>query len=180
MSDNGRNPISSNRDFLNEGKAQSDEHRQSATTASRTAPLLNGLQEFLPKICVVGVGGGGCNAINNMVSRGLVGVDFICTNTDSQHLSQTLTENRIQLGRTTTQGLGCGANPEVGRLAAMESKEEIAAMIGDAHMVCSRYPLSPYILSKMVADDNQLVMILLQGLVIASDTYLTSWLDMMP
>jgi cell division protein FtsZ len=93
------------------------------------------LQEFAPRICVVGVGGGGCNAINNMVARGLSGVDFICTNTDAQHLAATLTDKRIQIGRTTTQGLGCGANPDVGRAAAEESKAEIAEMIGDAHMV---------------------------------------------
>lgn len=93
------------------------------------------LQEFAPRICVVGVGGGGCNAINNMVARGLSGVDFICANTDAQHLAATLTEKRIQIGRTTTQGLGCGANPDVGRLSAEESRAEIAEMIGDAHMV---------------------------------------------
>ena len=66
------------------------------------------LQEFAPRICVVGVGGGGCNAINNMVARGLSGVEFICTNTDAQHLSTTLTDKRIQLGRTFTEELGCG------------------------------------------------------------------------
>jgi len=99
------------------------------------SPAATNLQEFLPRICVVGVGGGGCNAINNMVARGLSGVDFICTNTDAQHLATTLTDRRIQLGRSSTQGLGCGANPEVGRAAAEESKAEIAEMIGDAHMV---------------------------------------------
>jgi len=99
------------------------------------SPAATNLQEFLPRICVVGVGGGGCNAINNMVARGLSGVDFICTNTDAQHLATTLTDRRIQLGRSSTQGLGCGANPEVGRAAAEESRAEIAEMIGDAHMV---------------------------------------------
>jgi cell division protein FtsZ len=93
------------------------------------------LQEFAPRICVVGVGGGGCNAINNMVARGLGGVEFICTNTDAQHLSTTLTDKRVQLGRSMTEGLGCGANPDVGRMAAEESRAEIAEMIGDAHMV---------------------------------------------
>ena len=93
------------------------------------------LQEFAPRICVIGVGGGGCNAINNMVARGLSGVEFICTNTDAQHLSTTLTDKRIQLGREITSGLGCGANPDVGRAAAEESRAEIEEMIGDAHMV---------------------------------------------
>lgn len=93
------------------------------------------LQEFAPRISVIGVGGGGCNAVNNMIIRGLGGVDFICTNTDAQHLSTTLAEKKIQLGRRSTQGLGCGANPEVGRAAAQESRDEIAEMIGDAHMV---------------------------------------------
>jgi len=93
------------------------------------------IQEFAPRICVVGVGGGGCNAVNNMISRGLSGVEFICANTDAQHLSATLTEKRLQLGRDRTSGLGCGANPEVGRAAAQESKAEIEEMIGDAHMV---------------------------------------------
>lgn len=63
---------------------------------------------------VIGVGGGGCNAVNNMIQRELVGVDFICANTDVQHLARTLTENRIQLGRDLTRGLGCGANPNQG------------------------------------------------------------------
>jgi len=93
------------------------------------------IQEFAPRICVVGVGGGGCNAVNNMIARGLSGVEFICANTDAQHLSATLTDKRLQLGRDRTSGLGCGANPEVGRDAAYESRAEIEEMIGDAHMV---------------------------------------------
>jgi cell division protein FtsZ len=93
------------------------------------------LQEFAPRIAVIGVGGGGCNAINNMVARGLSGVEFICANTDAQHLSTTLTDKRIQMGRGITEGLGCGANPDVGRAAAEESRAEIEELIGDAHMV---------------------------------------------
>ena len=72
------------------------------------------LLEFAPKIVVVGVGGGGCNAVNNMISRGLTGVRFICANTDAQHLVSSLAETRLQLGKQVTQGLGCGANPSVG------------------------------------------------------------------
>ena len=80
---------------------------EAANVFMKSATATN-LQEFAPRICVVGVGGGGCNAINNMVARGLSGVEFICTNTDAQHLSTTLTDKRIQLGRTFTEGLGCG------------------------------------------------------------------------
>jgi cell division protein FtsZ len=83
----------------------------------------------------VGVGGGGCNAVNNMIQRELVGVDFICANTDVQHLARTFTENRIQLGRQLTSGLGCGANPNQGRDAAEESREEIMDAIAGAQMV---------------------------------------------
>lgn len=100
-----------------------------------SAPKATNLTEFAPRIVVIGVGGGGCNAINNMVARGLTGVDFICANTDAQHLATTLTEKRIQMGRGLTEGLGCGANPDVGRAAAEESRKEISDMIGDAHMV---------------------------------------------
>ena len=70
--------------------------------------------EFAPKILVIGVGGGGCNAVNNTIERGLSGVRFLCANTDAQHLSTSLSETRLQLGKTATQGLGCGANPAIG------------------------------------------------------------------
>ena len=106
------------------------------TTSKHKNEFVQGhLQEFLPKICVIGVGGAGCNAVNNMITRGLSGVEFISANTDSQHLSTCLSPRRLQLGRGTTQGLGCGANPEVGRNAAEESREELDELIGDAHMV---------------------------------------------
>lgn len=73
--------------------------------------------------------------MNNMIQRELVGVDFICANTDVQHLARTYTENRIQLGRRLTSGLGCGANPNQGRDAAEESREEIKEAIAGAQMV---------------------------------------------
>ena len=60
--------------------------------------------EFAPKICVIGVGGAGGNAVNNMIMRGLSGVDFLVANTDAQHLATTLTDNRLQIGRDITQG----------------------------------------------------------------------------
>jgi cell division protein FtsZ len=63
------------------------------------------------------------------------GVDFLALNTDAQHLATTLTENRLQIGTSLTSGLGCGANPDAGRLAAEESREQITELLGDAHMV---------------------------------------------
>ena len=72
------------------------------------------LQEFSPKISVIGVGGAGCNGVNNMISRGLSGVKFIGANTDAQHLLISNADIKLQLGRELTKGLGCGANPESG------------------------------------------------------------------
>ncbi|EWM25766.1 cell division protein [Nannochloropsis gaditana] len=91
--------------------------------------------EFAPKISVIGVGGAGGNAVNNMIMRGLSGVEFLVCNTDAQHLATTLTDNRLQIGRDITQGLGCGANPDVGKVAGEESKAELLERIGDSHMV---------------------------------------------
>ncbi|KAF0694868.1 Aste57867_14268 [Aphanomyces stellatus] len=93
------------------------------------------VNSFAPKIVVVGVGGAGGNAVNNMIARGLQGVDFLVCNTDAQHLKTTLTENRIQMGSELTGGLGCGANPEAGRLAAEASLDEILDRIGGANMM---------------------------------------------
>lgn len=93
------------------------------------------LHEFAPRIVVCGVGGAGGNAVNNMIARGLSGVDFLALNTDAQHLSTSLTDNRLQIGTSLTSGLGCGANPDAGRLAAEESRDHIADLLGDAHMV---------------------------------------------
>ena len=87
------------------------------------------------KIKVIGVGGGGGNAVQNMVNAKLEGVSFICANTDTQALSRSLAEYHIQLGKELTRGLGAGARPEVGQAAAEESVEEIRDAIGDADMV---------------------------------------------
>ncbi|RKR07810.1 cell division protein FtsZ [Maribacter vaceletii] len=81
-------------------------------------------------IKVIGVGGGGSNAINHMFQAGINGVDFIICNTDSQALDNSSVPNKIQLGVSLTEGLGAGANPEVGEQAAIESMEDIKAMLG--------------------------------------------------
>ena len=87
-----------------------------------------------PKLTVIGVGGAGGNAINNMIRAELEGVDFVVANTDSQALSQSGTQRRIQLGSQLTEGLGAGSRPEVGRAAAEESLDEIIAELEGAHM----------------------------------------------
>ena len=87
------------------------------------------------KIAVIGVGGAGCNAVNNMISSHLEGVEFIVSNTDAQSLANSLTEIRVQLGANVTQGLGAGARPEVGRAAADESIEQIMEYIEGTHML---------------------------------------------
>ncbi len=86
-------------------------------------------------IKVVGVGGGGTNAVNRMIEAGLNGVEFIGMNTDRQVLSVSLAKNRLQLGDNLTRGLGAGGNPEIGRSAAEESKSEIKKALEGAHMV---------------------------------------------
>mmetsp|Transcript_29592 Transcript_29592/g.41959 ORF Transcript_29592/g.41959 Transcript_29592/m.41959 type:complete len:218 (-) Transcript_29592:994-1647(-) len=93
------------------------------------------LHEFAPKIVVAGVGGAGGNALNNMIAKGLQGVDFLALNTDAQHLSTTLTDQRLQLGLELTRGLGCGANPDAGRMAAEECRSDIENVLKEAHMV---------------------------------------------
>ncbi len=87
------------------------------------------------KIRVVGVGGAGCNAVNTMIMAKLERVDFIAANTDVQALAANQAPTRLQLGQTLTKGLGAGANPEMGREAALESREQIAAVLEGADMV---------------------------------------------
>ncbi len=88
-----------------------------------------------PSLKVIGLGGGGSNAINRMIELGLSGVDFIVANTDSQALANSLAPTKIQLGPRTTRGLGAGGNPEVGQNAAEESTRQIAAALEGADMV---------------------------------------------
>ncbi len=88
-----------------------------------------------PRISVIGVGGGGGNAVNNMIAQNLEGVDFIVANTDSQALAHSSASRKIQLGLKTPQGLGAGARPEIGRQAAEEAKDEIEKEIEGSNMV---------------------------------------------
>ena len=91
--------------------------------------------DFSPRITVVGVGGAGCNAVNNMIAMGLDGVEFLVANTDAQALVHSRAERRVQLGPHLTQGLGAGAKPEIGRAAAEEATEDLARHLEGMHMV---------------------------------------------
>jgi cell division protein FtsZ len=91
--------------------------------------------DFSPRITVIGVGGGGTNAVNNMIAMGLEGVEFVVANTDAQSLMHSKAERRVQLGPHLTQGLGAGAKPEIGRAAAEEATEELAKHLDGCHMV---------------------------------------------
>ena len=91
--------------------------------------------QLTPRITVIGVGGAGGNAVNNMINSNLEGVDFLVCNTDSQALEQSVAENKLQLGATLTQGLGAGARPEVGQAAAEEVMDDILDRVIGSNMV---------------------------------------------
>ena len=87
------------------------------------------MQELRPQITVIGVGGAGCNAVNNMIDANLEGVDFLVANTDGQSLAHSMASRKIQLGTSLTGGLGAGSKPEMGRKAAAVSY---------THLTCRR------------------------------------------
>lgn len=91
--------------------------------------------ELKPRITVLGVGGAGGNAVNNMIASKLEGVEFVVANTDAQSLIQSKATRKIQMGARVTEGLGAGAQPDVGRAGAEESLDEILEQIGSSHMV---------------------------------------------
>jgi cell division protein FtsZ len=103
-------------------------------TLNLTLPVVQHT-DFSPRITVIGVGGGGTNAVNNMIAMGLEGVEFVVANTDAQSLVHSKAEKRVQLGPHLTQGLGAGAKPEIGRAAAEEATEELARHLDGCHMV---------------------------------------------
>jgi cell division protein FtsZ len=92
------------------------------------------ITELKPRITVFGVGGGGGNAVNNMINAGLRGVDFVVANTDAQALTMSKAERLVQLGAHVTEGLGAGSQPEVGRAAAEECIDEIVDHLANTHM----------------------------------------------
>ena len=93
------------------------------------------MQELTPKITVIGVGGAGGNAVNNMIESNLEGVEFVVANTDGQALANSTAKRKIQLGINITQGLGAGSVPEIGKSAAEESIQDILSELNDSNMV---------------------------------------------
>jgi cell division protein FtsZ len=93
------------------------------------------VMDVKPRITVIGVGGAGCNAVNNMIATGLKGVEFVVANTDAQALASSSAEHRLQLGTKLTEGLGAGSKPEIGEAAAEEASEEIRGFVAGSHMV---------------------------------------------
>ena len=93
------------------------------------------LTDLRPRITVIGVGGAGGNAVNNMITSGLTGVTFVVANTDAQALAASSAENRLQLGVSLTEGLGAGSRPEIGQAAAEEALDEIRGQVSGSHMV---------------------------------------------
>ena len=96
---------------------------------------LDSLEAARTRIKVIGVGGAGKNAIDHMIENDVQGVEFIAVNTDAQDLKYCKARKRLLIGKNTTRGHGAGANPDVGRMAALESEDDIREMISDADMV---------------------------------------------
>lgn len=94
-------------------------------------------QSEMANIKVIGVGGGGNNAVNRMIDAQVKGVEFIAVNTETQVLNKSEADNKIQIGEKLTKGLGAGAKPEVGEQAAEESKEDLSKALAGADMVLS-------------------------------------------
>src|SRR6201994_2848356 len=102
---------------------------------TRKAWLVAAPQNYLAVIKVVGIGGGGVNAVNRMIEVGLKGVEFIAVNTDAQALLMSDADVKLDVGRELTRGLGAGASPDVGRRAAEDHREEIEEVLKGADMV---------------------------------------------
>ncbi|KAM9955643.1 hypothetical protein ACTFIW_002283 [Dictyostelium discoideum] len=111
--------------------------RYTTSTAATTSSTTNDDSNWIstPNITVCGIGGGGCNSVNNMINKELYGIDFVVANTDAQALAISCSRKMVQLGKTLTRGLGAGAVPEVGKKATEESIEELMNQIGDTQML---------------------------------------------
>jgi len=114
---------------------QADRNIHACTDTMRKGKDVVKLHDGQAKIKVIGVGGGGSNAVDRMIEAGLGGVEFIVTNTDMQALARSGAERKVQLGEDVTRGLGAGGNPEIGRQAAEESRQELKNIMDGADMI---------------------------------------------
>ena len=119
----------------NSGHRRSEENLLEETGSERELLEFEGASRPGARIRVVGVGGGGGNALNNMIESGLAGVEFVAANTDAQALAHNLADTKLQLGAEETRGLGCGANPDRGRTSALEGRERLRELFEDTDMV---------------------------------------------
>src|SRR5699024_6568544 len=109
--------------------------RKSTTPPQEGRASMSSPHNYLAVIKAVGIGGGGVNAVNRMIDEGLKGVEFIAVNTDAQALLMSDADVKLDVGRELTRGLGAGADPEVGRKAAEDHKDEIEEVLKGADMV---------------------------------------------
>ena len=130
----GEMPSNNNHNFDNTilSLANKMDNRSQSQEKSRTNQIL---PSNVAQIKVIGVGGGGCNAVNRMIERDLSGVEFWAINTDAQALAHASAPYRMQVGKKITRGLGAGGNPAIGQKAAEESREEIAGALENTDMV---------------------------------------------
>src|SRR3989440_3610282 len=112
-----------------------ERNRPTDRTQEIEADMLHDVQNYLAVIKVIGIGGGGCNAVNRMIDAGLKGVEFIAINTDAQSLLLSDADVKLDIGRTLTRGLGAGSDPEIGQQAAEEHRQEIEEVLKGADMV---------------------------------------------
>src|SRR5437660_9170927 len=116
------------------GPAKRSTKRRTAKSR-RTEPMVGPLQNYLAVIKVVGIGGGGVNAVNRMIDAGLKGVEFIAVNTDAQALLMSDADVKLDIGRELTRGLGAGSDPVIGQQAAEERRDELEQAMQGADMI---------------------------------------------
>ena len=123
------------RDGRATGGSRTPEKVELLENKERDLLQLEGTSRNHATIKVIGVGGGGGNAIDNMIQSGLQGVEFVVANTDAQALAHSAAPLKVQLGNEITRGLGCGADPDKGRSSALETRERIREILVDTDMV---------------------------------------------
>ncbi|MBF2073760.1 MAG: cell division protein FtsZ [Synechococcales cyanobacterium C42_A2020_086] len=127
-------PMNASNPFINSG-VHLGQVRDAKNALGEDARSDDIVPSSVARIKVIGVGGGGCNAVNRMIASGVAGVEFWSINTDAQALTQASAHNRLQVGQKLTRGLGAGGNPAIGQKAAEESRDEISAALDHADLV---------------------------------------------